>query len=149
MPDAISLVGLVGSILQLIDTIVKARDYVEGLRDAPKDQKTYFAEMASLPPLLLELEMRIRADKSIGIVNGVQQFEKPLVRLEEIMSEMRKKLGPKDGLAKFLDRVKWPLWGEKEVQKGLNAVERFKTSLSMWLVIGLWWAPRLLSMIID
>ncbi|KAJ6624798.1 hypothetical protein B0H10DRAFT_1943078, partial [Mycena sp. CBHHK59/15] len=168
MPDPISLVGLVGSVLQLIDMIVKPKDYcsvstkgsrgvtrhlncslglchpspeplvetlqyAEGLRDAPKDQKRYFAEMASLPPLLLELEVRMRADKSVGIVNGMQQFEKPLVQLEEIVSEMQKKLGPKIVSRKFLDRVKWPLWGEKEVQKGLNALERFKTSLSMWL----------------
>ncbi|KAJ7099058.1 ankyrin repeat-containing domain protein [Mycena crocata] len=156
MADPISLVGLVGSILQFIDAIVKARDYVSGFKDAPKDQRDFLAEVDSIPPLLWELTTRLRTDTSLGVENGVQQFETPLIRLVVIMSEMHKKLGPKHRVAKVLDRLVWPLWGEKEVKKGLDAIERFKTLFGMWLegrkevnytdavplVIGLWEAQR-------
>jgi hypothetical protein len=138
MSDPITLVGLVASILQLIDMIVKARDYVAGFKDAPKDQRDFVAEVDSLAPLLREFETRLRVDTSVGMVNGVQQFEKPLVRLREVIAGMQQKLGPKDGAAKVFARVAWPLWGEKEVEKGLNTMERFKTLFSMWLAIGLW-----------
>ncbi|KAJ7895436.1 hypothetical protein B0H13DRAFT_2665097 [Mycena leptocephala] len=142
MPDPISLVGLVGSILQLIDTIVKARDYVASLKTAEKDQKGFLAEVDSLAPLLRELQTRMRADKSVGIVQGVQQFEKPLLRLKDIMAEIQEKLRPRQGVAKVVSRAAWPLWEEKEVQKGVDAIERFKALFSMWLAIGLWEAQR-------
>jgi hypothetical protein len=91
----------------------------------------------------------MRADKSVGIVQGVQQFEKPLLRLKDIMAEMQQKLRPRQGVAKVVHRAAWPLWEEKEVQKGLDAIERFKALFSMWLAIGLWWVPQFVLMIVN
>ncbi|KAJ6586047.1 ankyrin repeat-containing domain protein [Mycena capillaripes] len=138
MPDPFSLLGLVASILQFVDTIVKTRDYVVDFHDAPKDQRDFLAEVQSLEPLLQSLETRLRVNKSLGMVNGVQQFEEPLVRLKKILERLTKELDTKSGVTKYAKRLIWPLWRKKDIQDGLNAIERFKTLLGTWLAIGIW-----------
>ncbi|KAJ7301475.1 hypothetical protein DFH08DRAFT_993703 [Mycena albidolilacea] len=58
--------GIVGSIIQLVDTALKTRDYVEGFRNAPQEQKKLLAEMEDLRPLLGELLERITATPDMG-----------------------------------------------------------------------------------
>ncbi|KAJ7124127.1 hypothetical protein C8R43DRAFT_958811 [Mycena crocata] len=46
------------------------------------------------------------------------------------------------GFAKACQRLTWPLWGKKEIQEGLNTIERFKTLLGTWLTIDIWDVSR-------
>ncbi|KAJ7717352.1 hypothetical protein B0H16DRAFT_1476163 [Mycena metata] len=125
------IIGLVASVLQLVTTIISTRDYVEGFANASKDQKEFVAEVESLKTMLLEVETRFKTNnlKVFGILNGVQQFEEPLERLKEKMGQLTKKLGTKGTVAKAYDRLIWPLWGKRDLQEGLNTIERFKTLL--------------------
>ncbi|KAJ7864488.1 kinase-like domain-containing protein [Mycena olivaceomarginata] len=47
------MADIVGSIWQLVDTIVKARDYIHDFRNARKDQKRLLLEIHYLQPLLI------------------------------------------------------------------------------------------------
>ncbi|KAJ7138137.1 ankyrin repeat-containing domain protein [Mycena epipterygia] len=75
MPDVLSLVA---GILQLIDTVVKARDYIKDFHDAPKEQQEFLSELQALRVLLDELRKRFKPNGSVGVVKGIQQFEEPL-----------------------------------------------------------------------
>jgi hypothetical protein len=57
MADA---VGLVASILQLVDTIAKARSYLKDFRNASKDQLSLLLELQSLESLVREVDERIK-----------------------------------------------------------------------------------------
>ncbi|KAJ7147916.1 ankyrin repeat-containing domain protein [Mycena crocata] len=95
----------------------------------------------SLQPLLEQLQIRIEMDnKSAHPVSGtgMQEFVDPLVRLREILERLARKL---DG-AKGYNRVAWPLWGKKDLQEGLNVIERFKSLLSAWLELDIWDAAQ-------
>ncbi|KAJ7705058.1 hypothetical protein B0H16DRAFT_1482453 [Mycena metata] len=138
MSDPLSIIGLVASILQLVETIVMARNCVKGFNDASRDQKEFLAEVKGLKPLLAGLDTRIKASKSVGVVNGIQQFEEPLVRLNAILNRLTKKLDKGGGTANTYSRLAWPLWGKNELQEGLNTIERFKSLLGTWLAIDIW-----------
>ncbi|KAJ6462416.1 hypothetical protein DFH09DRAFT_1113889 [Mycena vulgaris] len=45
------IVGVVASTLQLIDALVKARDYIQDFHDAPADQQRMLREVAGVKPL--------------------------------------------------------------------------------------------------
>ncbi|KAJ7085253.1 ankyrin repeat-containing domain protein [Mycena epipterygia] len=103
MPDPFTLAGLVGTALQFVDTIVKIREYVVDFQDAPKDQHDFLAEVEAVQPLLGALTMRVEANESTGIVNGIQHFKRPLVELNETMERLAKELDTKGGVAKALN----------------------------------------------
>lgn len=118
------IVGLVASILQLVDAVVKARDYIEDFRNAPKDQQQLLQEIKSLDPLIRQLDERIRSSHAAGLAS----FETPLNELKEMIERLTK-----DIVQKSSSRLTWSMWGKEDVQKGLNTIERFKTLLSVWL----------------
>ncbi|KAJ7325953.1 hypothetical protein DFH08DRAFT_817030 [Mycena albidolilacea] len=61
------IVGLVASVLQLVDTVAKARNYVQGSRNARKDQKTkLLLEIQNLQPLIVELHQRLTGNQVAG-----------------------------------------------------------------------------------
>ncbi|KAJ7706722.1 ankyrin repeat-containing domain protein [Mycena rosella] len=131
------IVGLVASILQLVDTVAKARGYIKDFRDAPKDQERLLLEIQNLEPLVKELRTRIKSNHAAGKISGMNEFEEPLVHLNEIIERLTKKLDPA-GISKFSSRLTWPLWGKEDVEEGLNATERFKSLLSAWLGVDIW-----------
>ncbi|KAJ7844658.1 hypothetical protein B0H13DRAFT_126803 [Mycena leptocephala] len=118
------IVGLVASILQLVDAVVKARDYIQNFRNAPKDQQQLLQEIKSLDPLIRQLDERIRSSHAAGLAS----FETPLNELKEMIERLTK-----DIVQKSSSRLTWSMWGKEDVQKGLSTIERFKTLLSVWL----------------
>ncbi|KAJ7453169.1 ankyrin repeat-containing domain protein [Mycena latifolia] len=110
------IVGLIASVLQLVDTLAEARDYITGFRDAPKDKQRLFLEIQNLQSL---------------------QLEDPLMQLKGTMERLTKKLSPADVL-KVSNRLTWPLWGKEDVQEGLDSIERFKSLLNAWLEMNIW-----------
>ncbi|KAF7368344.1 hypothetical protein MVEN_00155900 [Mycena venus] len=57
-------IGTVASILQLVDTVLRAREYLKDFRDAPKGQQKLFSELQSLRLLFAELFKRLEANPS-------------------------------------------------------------------------------------
>ncbi|KAF7370632.1 SesA domain-containing protein [Mycena sanguinolenta] len=129
------IVGLIASILQLVDTIKKARDYVHTFRDAQKQRKLLLMEIESLEPLLRELDGRIQRTQGEGITTGIQNFEKPLIQFREMVERLAKELDQASG---FISRVTWSLWGKGDVQEELDTVRRFQASLTVWLEMDIW-----------
>jgi hypothetical protein len=132
------LVGLVASVLQLVDVVSKTRSYIVDFHDAPQDQQRLLLETQSLEPLIRELNGRIQNNHTAGSTGGgLQELAEPLIRLKATLVSLTKTLNP-DGLSKASSRLTWPLWGKEEVGEKLNAIERFKSLLNSWLGIGIW-----------
>ncbi|KAJ7613770.1 ankyrin repeat-containing domain protein [Mycena polygramma] len=122
------IVGLVASILQLVDTVAKTRDYIQDFRNAPHDQQKLLKEIQSLDPLLGVVDPLIRG----GRAGLLKNLETPLEQMEKVLSRLTKKLD-QQGIQKFRSRLTWSLWGKKDVEDGLKTIERFKSSLNAWL----------------
>ncbi|KAJ7450804.1 ankyrin repeat-containing domain protein [Mycena latifolia] len=130
------IVGLLASVLQLVDTIAKARGYLKGFHDGPKDQQELLLEIMSLATLLKHVGERIKRDSSGG---GLQHFQEPLIHLEALMTRLAKKLDPATGsLSRVSSRLTWPMWGKEDVREGFNTIERFKSLLNAWLGVDIW-----------
>ncbi|KAJ7485323.1 hypothetical protein FB451DRAFT_1392076 [Mycena latifolia] len=133
MPD---IVGLAANVLQLIDALATIHGYIKDFHDAPKDQQRLLLEIGSLEPLVKELDRRIKSNQAAGMTSGLQQFE-PLIQLKRTMERLTKKLDS-TGISKVSSRVVWPLWGKKDIEEGLNTIERLKSLLNSWLGMDIW-----------
>ncbi|KAF7328589.1 Ankyrin repeat-containing protein [Mycena sanguinolenta] len=131
------LVGLVASILQLVDTVKNARDYVHAFRDAQSQRKLLLAEIGSLQPLLKQLDNRIQRSQTGGANSVIQNFEEPLIRFRGMMERLAEKL-QHDGSFELVGRLTWSLWKKEDVEEELNIVERFKSSLTVGLGLDIW-----------
>ncbi|KAJ7481671.1 ankyrin repeat-containing domain protein [Mycena latifolia] len=137
MAEIMGLVGLVASVLQLVDAMAGAHRYIMNFRDAPKDQKRLLSEIQSLEPLVKELGNRIKSNQAAGLTSGLQKFETPLIQLKRVMERLTQKLDS-SGISKVSNRVVWPLWGKEDIEEGLNTIERFKSLLNTWLGMDIW-----------
>ncbi|KAJ7242072.1 ankyrin repeat-containing domain protein [Mycena rebaudengoi] len=129
------IVGLVASILQLVDTAAKTRAYINDFRDAPKEQQKLLAEIENLKPLLEELQKRVTTSHFLGWVNSMQQFREPLLQLQRLIADLTQKL---KSTGRVLGRLSWPLWGKEDAEKDLGAIERFKSLLNTCLAMDIW-----------
>ncbi|KAJ7453546.1 hypothetical protein B0H11DRAFT_2245368 [Mycena galericulata] len=128
------VVGLIASVLQLVDVIVQSRDYVKGFRDAPKDQLALLHEIQGLENLFRELDRRIKSNRISG--HAMDDLRESLVQVRDTMKRLIKKVDS-DGISKISRRLVWPLWGKKDVQEGLDTIERFKSLLTILLGMDL------------
>ncbi|KAJ7483657.1 hypothetical protein FB451DRAFT_1170245 [Mycena latifolia] len=127
--------GTLASILQLVDTILKAQEYFKDFHEAPKDQKKLFSEMEGLRALLVELDKRVTENPSS---EAFSQMVGPLATLETMMEHVTEKLGPIDGQLKFTKRMSWTLWSKKEVAGYIEELERIKGLINLWLTMDIW-----------
>ncbi|KAJ7835018.1 hypothetical protein B0H14DRAFT_2450271 [Mycena olivaceomarginata] len=128
--------GILTGAIQLVDTALKAREYVNDFRSAPQEQHKLFVEMSHLKPLLAELQQRIVAHPSRDML---QQMITPLSNFKTTMESFTAKLRPADGrLSGFSKRLTWMLWSKTEAKEYLEEFERIKTLLNMWLVLDIW-----------
>ncbi|KAK7038307.1 hypothetical protein R3P38DRAFT_2905549, partial [Favolaschia claudopus] len=122
------VVGIIASVLQLVDTVAQARQYLKDFRDAPKDQQRLLSELQGLESLLKALRTRIN-DDGAKISGGMQELKSSLIEVRGTIDRLAKKLDPQ-GISKISSRFAWPLWGKEDVYEGLNAIERFKNLAS-------------------
>ncbi|KAF7360542.1 hypothetical protein MVEN_00785300 [Mycena venus] len=130
------VVGLVASILQLVEVVAKAHKHVKDFRDAPKAQQRLLVEIQNLDSLLKALDKRVGNDAPAARTTGMQEVG-ALIELKRTMERLTKKLDS-DGISKFSSRLTWPLWGKEDVQEGLNSIERFKGLAIAWLGLDIW-----------
>ncbi|KAF7365830.1 SesA domain-containing protein [Mycena venus] len=83
--------GTVTSILQLINTVLTAKDCIQDFVHAPQEQRKLLLEMADLQPLLEELQDRIVANPLGGIL---QRMKRPLADFKGTMERFTEKLRP-------------------------------------------------------
>ncbi|KAJ6605153.1 ankyrin repeat domain-containing protein [Mycena vulgaris] len=127
--------GTVAGVIQLVDTALKAREYLKDFRDALKEQQKLFLEMEVLRPLLAELLKRVVDNPSS---NAFQQITGPLTIFKTTMEELTKKLGPRDSMSKFTRKITWTLWSKKEAVDYLEDLERIKVLINVWLTMDIW-----------
>lgn len=124
-------IGLVGFILQALGAVVKSVEYLNDVRDAPKERAKLSQEIQSLLVLLTELRTRVEAAKpddpwfasvrSLGTPTG------PLAQLRDAMNELTGKLARKE---KFGRALLWTM--EKGALRDTFAhVERLKATITM------------------
>ncbi|KAJ7476778.1 ankyrin repeat domain-containing protein [Mycena latifolia] len=126
--------GTLASVLQLVNTILKAREYIKDFHEAPKEQKKLFSEMEGLKALLVELDKRAGNPSS----EAFSQMVEPLATFETTLELVTKKLGPVDGLSKLTKKLSWTLWSKKEVAGYLEEFERIKALINLWLTMDIW-----------
>ncbi|KAJ7117091.1 hypothetical protein C8R44DRAFT_983359 [Mycena epipterygia] len=127
--------GAVASILQLVDTALKAREYIQDFRHAPQEQQKLLSEIDDLRPLLIELRNRITASAENGVL---QQMKNPLAAFKITMEHFTQKLRPIDGVvSKVSKQLQWAMWNKKEAKEYLATFEQFKSLLNSWLLLGI------------
>ncbi|KAJ7444171.1 ankyrin repeat domain-containing protein [Mycena latifolia] len=127
--------GTLASVLQLVDTVLKAREYFKDFHEAPKEQKKLFSEMEGLKALLVELDKRAVGNPSS---EALSQMVEPLEAFETTLELVTKKLGPVDGLSKLTKKLNWTLWSKKEAAGYLEEFERIKALINLWLTMDIW-----------
>ncbi|KAJ7735413.1 ankyrin repeat-containing domain protein [Mycena maculata] len=132
--------GIVTSVLQLVDTASKARDYIKDFHNAPAEQQKVFTEIAELIPLLTELKTCVEDSPS---ATSFQHIATPLDKFKTMMEHFMAKFTPPDGrLSKFSKQLTWTLWNKKEAKEYLVEFESVKSLLNTWLAVGIWDAGR-------
>ncbi|KAF8149741.1 hypothetical protein K438DRAFT_444234 [Mycena galopus ATCC 62051] len=130
-----SAMGCILNIIQLVDTGLKARDYIQDFRRAPLEQQKLLSEMDDLRPLLRELHDQMVANPSRSIL---QQMGNPLAAFQITMEQFTAELRAGDGpFAKFSKRLTWTMWNKKEAIEYLAKFEQFKSLLNSWLLLDI------------
>jgi DNA anti-recombination protein RmuC len=133
--------GIVTGSIQLIDTGLKTLEYVKDFLHAPEEQRKLVAEMATLKPMLVELEKRIRANPSS---QALQQIQEPLLRFKTALGHFIDTLRPAEGrISKVSKQLTWTLWNKKQAQEQLAEFERIKSLFTVWLINDVWCVPSI------
>ncbi|KAJ6447678.1 hypothetical protein C8R45DRAFT_1047413 [Mycena sanguinolenta] len=131
--------GIVGCILQLVDTALQAREYTLDFCHAPQEQKTLVSEMKVLHALLEELHKRIAHNRASRTSSMLQQMDRPLREFKSTTEGCIKKLQPAAGsVSKVSKRLTWTLWEKREAVEYLDKFEQFKSLLNLWLSMNIW-----------
>ncbi|KAJ7323268.1 ankyrin repeat-containing domain protein [Mycena albidolilacea] len=124
--------GIVTGCIQLLDTGLKALEYVKDFLHGSEEQRKLVAEMATLKPMLVELEKRVRANPSS---HTLQQMKEPLLIFKTALGHFIDTLRPAEGrLSKVSKQLTWALSNKKEAQERLAELERIKSLLTLWLI---------------
>lgn len=76
--------GTVASIIQLLDTALKTREYIQDFVHAPQEQRKLLSEMDDLRPLLEEPHKWITANPRSGML---QHMKSPLADFKSTMEQ--------------------------------------------------------------
>jgi hypothetical protein len=126
------LVGLVASVVQLVNTFTKGVKLMKDLHNAPKEQLQLFSEIQSLEPFIVALQGRVQ---TTGGMMGIKNLQDPLLQLDAVMKRCNKKL---EKNRPFTGAISWTLWNKEEAKEDLESIEHFKTLLNSWLAVDIW-----------
>ncbi|KAJ7725117.1 ankyrin repeat-containing domain protein [Mycena olivaceomarginata] len=115
-PPMAELVGLVASVVQLVDTFTKGVKLMKDLHNAPKEQPQLFSEIQSLEPFIVALQ---------GPITPARRGDEAVQR----------KIAEKQALHRA---ISWTLWNKEEAKEDLESIERFRTLLNSWLAVDIW-----------
>ncbi|KIW35343.1 uncharacterized protein PV07_02044 [Cladophialophora immunda] len=134
--DPVAAVGLLASIIQLIDATAKAVKYLNDVKNAPKERARLAREATNLLALLTDLRYRVEDAKStdpwfagvrsLGVKGG------PLEQFDEAITALTRKLNPEKGVKKAGKSLLWTL-NKKEIDRIFDEIERLKTLVSLSL----------------
>jgi hypothetical protein len=132
--DPVTAVGLVASVVQLIDSTTTALRCLNDIKNAPKERARLAMEITSLLSLLTSLRYRIEECKPngswfaavcfLGVKNG------PLDQLASTINDLQIKFGAGGGLLKIKHALLWP-FTKKDVEYLFSRVDRIKLLISL------------------
>ncbi|KAJ6494525.1 ankyrin repeat-containing domain protein [Mycena sanguinolenta] len=129
-------IGLIASIVQLVDVVATARNMLKDLSTASEQQAQLLSEISSLQPLLFALQDRLRSDGATANTASLS-INTTLYAFEQTMRQSSAKLQAGGVFNKFKKPISWMLWDKKEAKADLDKVERFKSSLNTWLTMDI------------
>ena len=135
--DPVSVVSLVATITQLIDTTSKVIRYLNEAKNAPQERAELAREVTNLLPLLTDLRYRTEdvssTDPWFAGLQSLGGKGGPLEAFKDALEDMAAKLKPpKNSIHKLGQSLSWTL-ERKEVDKLLARVERLKTLVGLAL----------------
>lgn len=137
MADPITAIGLLASVVQVIDATIKTYKYINDVRGADKERANLAIEVINLVPLLTKLRYRVEQAapsdpwcKNILTLGGATG---PLTQFKRTMEELHKKLEPPRSAKKRIGKSLVWSFEKKEVNQLLMQTERFKTCLLLTL----------------
>ena len=129
-------VGFAVAISGLIDATTKGIQYLNDVKNAPKERAKLAREVASLLPLLMDLSDQVEDTKStdpwFGGLQSLGGDHGPLMEFKEAMEELAVKSKPAAGIKKIPRSLCWTL-DKNEVNSLLSRVERLKTRIGLVL----------------
>lgn len=134
--DPITIVGIVGAVVQLIGVTSKAVNYLNDVKDAPKDRAKLAREATNLLSLFTELRYRVEETtstdpwfaglRSLGGEGG------PLMEFKNAMEAVVHKLAPAASAVHSRKVLCWTL-DKKEIDDILSRIERLKSLVGLAL----------------
>ncbi|RYP78164.1 hypothetical protein DL769_003245 [Monosporascus sp. CRB-8-3] len=136
--DPVQVVGLVASIIQLIETTAKVIGYVNDVKDAPTERAQFARHASSLLALLTDLryqleEAKIASDPWFVALRDLGAGGGPLDQLQDQMERLATKLEPSIGRLKKLGKTLIWAVDKKEIEAVLAQIERVKTLVMLAL----------------
>lgn len=124
-------VGLIASIAQLADYTLQTFQYVDSVKNAPKERTAVAREATSLYALLIDLRYKVEdagAAKSEEWLTAVRSLKPRLEELKTLLEEVAGKLVPEGetSIKRLGKNLVWP-WNEKKCRDILSRIERLKT----------------------
>ncbi|KAH0556173.1 hypothetical protein GP486_005895 [Trichoglossum hirsutum] len=136
MAEALTVVGFVASVIQLINATTRTILYINDVKDASKDRAKLAREVTSLLALLTDLRYRAEAAKStdpwFANVRSLGEKGGPLEQFEEAIDDLERKLKPDNSWKKFGKPFLWT-FDKNEINRIITKIERLKASISLAL----------------
>ncbi len=134
--DPVSAVGLVASILTLVQTTMSLIEYLNATKDAPKESKGFLHEVLSLAVILDTLRSKVRdEDPTAPWVKQVSLLAVeggPLDQFRSSIEQLDRKLKTGAKVQMFGRALLWPLT-KKDISELLVKVERLKSTIEIAL----------------
>ena len=136
--DPVTAIGAGASVLQLIGVAGKTIQYLNDIKNAPRERFRLTQELNSLYGILIELESRVDEAKASGDdqwLRGLQSLTVkfgPIEQLGTALTLVVDKVKPAQKIKKVGKTLIWP-FTKKEVEEILKQVERQKSTINFAL----------------
>jgi hypothetical protein len=142
--DPFTLATGVAGILSLAMDITKVvKEYVDGVKDAPKSARSLHQEITALGHVLDQLVDFLRSENAKGnTFDKTSALCSMIAICQKIIEGLSKKIGNLSrNKGSTFERLKWPL-SEKDCQKSVEVLHRCAQCFQFSLSVSSWFAPR-------
>lgn len=141
MGDPLSTAASVIAVLQLTGALISlSKDYIRGVKDAPKDAQQLVDELRSFEKVLSTLRDHVLNDTNLEstALQALNGQNGPLQACALELQRLQLKLVPQRGLKGIIDRLRWPL-KERETSQYISQMERHKGLFTFAVTIDQLW----------
>ncbi|PBK87745.1 hypothetical protein ARMGADRAFT_938576 [Armillaria gallica] len=120
--------GIVSSIITLIETSHTIVEYLKDVKEAPKERNKLSKELSTLEIHLGAMNQLTQIeDADDPWLATVQRLSGPFAQLDVLLKGLKKKLKPaSDGIGKTKQRLLWK-FSKESVEDALKKIERIKS----------------------